>query len=156
MPQVKELLTNYGEISLVWFDVPMTLTEAQSDELYRTVKALQPNCLINSRLGNGRYDYVSLGDNEIPDKLPEAGKASVNYNALNGFKPSPLGLYECAATMNDSWGFSYYDHNWKTAESIKKTREHLRTLGINYLLNVGPDPLGRIPAIAEKILCDAK
>lgn len=155
LPQIKELMSNYGKISLVWFDVPMTLTDEQSDLIYRTVKALQPDCLVNSRLGNGRYDYVSLGDNEIPEKKEEAAE-DVNYNSIDGFKPSPLGLYETAATLNDTWGFSYYDHAWKSAERIRIIREHLNALGINYLLNVGLDPLGRIPAAAVKILKDAK
>ncbi|MBQ9773619.1 MAG: alpha-L-fucosidase [Clostridia bacterium] len=155
LPQVKELLTNYGELSVIWFDVPMTLTEAQSDLLYRTVKELQPNCLINSRLGNGRYDYVSLGDNEIPDRL-DAAEDCVDYNAVDGFKPSPLGLYETAATLNDTYGFSFYDHNWKSPERIREIREQLNSLGINYLLNVGPDALGRVPVAAERILREAK
>ncbi len=150
-------MTEYGEISLAWFDVPMTLTEEQSDLIYRTVKELQPDCLINSRLGNGRYDYVSLGDNEIPEKLETLeSDAAVDYNDIQGFKPSPLGLYETAATMNDTWGFSFTDHNWKSAEQIKELRTHLNGMGINYLLNVGPDALGRIPAEAIEILKNAK
>lgn len=146
MPQIEELMTNYGEISTAWFDVPMTLTEAQSKRIYDTVKKLQPNCLINSRLGNGEYDYVSLGDNEIPEttEVTENG-AEVDYNAVDGLKPSPNGLYETAGTMNDSWGFSYHDQNWKAPEDIYKYKKHLNGLGINYLLNVGLDGLGRIP-----------
>ena len=155
LPQIKELMTNYGEISLAWFDVPMTLTEEQSDLIYRTVKELQPNCLINSRLGNGRYDYVSLGDNEIPERM-DAASGEVDYNSIDGFKPSPLGLYETAATLNDTWGFSFNDHNWKSGARIREIREHLNSMGINYLLNVGPDALGRIPADAVAILKDAK
>ena len=155
LPQIKELMTNYGEISLAWFDVPMTLSEEQSDLIYRTVRELQPNCLINSRLGNGRYDYVSLGDNEIPESM-ETNKDAVDYNAIDGFKPSVLGLYETAATLNDTWGFSFNDHNWKSADRIREIRRHLNGLGINYLLNVGPDALGRIPADAIEILRAAK
>ena len=155
LPQIREIMTNYGEISLAWFDVPMTLSEEQSDLIYRTVKELQPNCLINSRLGNGRYDYVSLGDNEIPTEM-DANVQTTDYNSIEGFKPSPLGLYETAATLNDTWGFSFNDHNWKSAARIREIREHLNGLGINYLLNVGPDALGRIPADALAILRGAK
>lgn len=153
LPQVKEIMTGYGEIALAWFDVPMTLTKEQSQKLYDTVKELQPDCLINSRLGNGMYDYVSLGDNEIPDA--EQGKeeqTAVDYNSIEGFKPSPYGLYETAATMNKSWGFSYHDQDWKDAKTLHEYHRHLNALGINYLLNVGPDGLGRIPAEAEKLL----
>ena len=151
-PQVKEILTQYGDLCLIWFDVPMTINESQSRRIYEAVKKYQPNCLINSRLGNGAYDYVSLGDNEIPDKLEDTTGKAVDMNSIGGFKPSPYGLYETAATLNDTWGFSYHDHNWKTPEFIRSTREKLNGMGINYLINVGPDPLGRITADAQRIL----
>ncbi len=143
IPQIEEIMTNYGPIATAWFDMPMTLTEEQSQQIYDTVKRLQPDCLINSRLGNGKYDYVSLGDNEIPDSLEVAG--NVDYNAVDGLKPSPNGLYETAATMNKSWGFSYHDHDFKTGKQLYDIKKHLNALGINYLLNIGPDGLGRIP-----------
>lgn len=152
MPQVEEILTGYGDLCLIWFDVTMTINESQSRRIYEAVKKYQPNCLINSRLGNGAYDYVSLGDNEIPDKLEDTTGKAVDMNSIGGFKPSPYGLYETAATLNDTWGFSYHDHNWKTPEFIRSTREKLNGMGINYLINVGPDPLGRITADAQRIL----
>lgn len=152
MPQVEEILTGYGDLCLIWFDVPMTINESQSRRIYEAVKKYQPNCLINSRLGNGAYDYVSLGDNEIPDKLEDTTGKAVDMNSIGGFKPSPYGLYETAATLNDTWGFSYHDHNWKTPEFIRSAREKLNGMGINYLINVGPDPLGRITADAQRIL----
>lgn len=155
MPQVEEILTGYGDLCLIWFDVPMTINESQSRRIYEAVKKYQPNCLINSRLGNGAYDYVSLGDNEIPDKLEDTTGKAVDMNSIGGFKPSPYGLYETAATLNDTWGFSYHDHNWKTPEFIRSTREKLNGMGINYLINVGPDPLGRITADAQRILRSA-
>lgn len=150
IPQIREIMSNYGEICTAWFDMPMTLTQEQSQKIYDTVKELQPNCLMNSRLGNGMYDYVSLGDNEIPETLdiPE----EVDYNSVDGLKPSPNGLYETAATMNKSWGFSYRDQNWKPAEQIYSFKKHLNSLGINYLLNIGLDGLGRIPLPSYKIL----
>lgn len=148
-------MTNYGEIATAWFDVPMTLSDEQSQRIYDTVKKLQPNCLINSRLGNGKYDYVSLGDNEIPQDLTQT-EGEVDYNAVDGLKPSPTGLYETAATMNDSWGFSYHDQNWKSPQTICDYRKHLADLGINYLLNVGLDGLGRVPLIARDNLLAAK
>ena len=133
-PQVKEILTNYGDLCLIWFDVPVTLTPEQSDELYRMVKFYQPDCLVNSRIGNGRGDYESADDNFIPDKH-SAGK-----------------LYESPCTMNGSWGYKYYDCNWKTAEEILRIKNKLNGMGCNYLLNVGPDHLGRIPAPCVDIL----
>ena len=159
LPQIEELMTNYGDVFLAWFDVPMTVNAQQSQEIYDTVKRLQPDCLINSRLGNGAYDYVSLGDNEIPATKEEwealrleAESHPTDYQSISGFKPSPFGLYESACTLNHSWGYSNRDHDFKKAEQIAFNRHHLQELGINYLINVGPDPLGRLPGEAMDIL----
>ncbi len=155
-PQVTEILTNYGDLCLIWFDVPHTITPEQSLELNQLVKKYQPDCLINSRIGNGAYDYVSLGDNEIPaTEPPKEADKNIDPNSLGGYKYSPYGLYETAATLNDSWGFKYYDQNWKTAEQIAQTRKKLNSMGVNYLLNAGPDGLGRIPSFSEEILLKA-
>lgn len=152
-PQVEEILRNYGEICLIWFDVPMTLEEHHSKELFQLVKKYQPNCLINSRLGNGAYDYVSLGDNEIPESMTETNEFNKkDMNRIDGIKPSPYGLYETAATMNDSWGYCTWDQNWKSADQIVAIKRKLNGMGINYLLNVGPDGLGRIPGSCQDIL----
>ena len=134
LPQVRELLTNYGDLLLIWFDTPNVITREQSDELYRLVKELQPNCLINSRIGNGLGDYCSLDDNVIPDEYE-----------------SEI-MTETPATLNHTWGFKYYDDDWKSADEVLRLKNHLNSLGINYLLNVGPDHLGRIPAPCLDIL----
>ena len=142
-PQVEEILTQYGDLALVWFDIGSTLTEDQAFDLYSLVRRHQPGCLVNSRIGGGSRqgtnrrivcDYTSSGDNEIPT------------DDKSGM------LYESCATLNDTWGYKPTDQNWKSAEKVRATREHLRALGANYLLNVGPDALGRIPARAAQIL----
>jgi alpha-L-fucosidase len=133
-PQVKEILTKYGDLCLIWFDNPLTLSPKQTDELYAMVKKYQPNCLVNSRIGNGYGDYTSAGDNQIIS------------NDTKG------ALFETPATLNDTWGFKYFDDNWKSAEKVISTKEHLNGLGANYLLNVGPDWLGRFPKPAIDIL----
>lgn len=150
-PQVTELLTRYGDLCLIWFDVPHTITTEQSLELNQLVKACQPDCLINSRIGNGAYDYVSLNDNEYPTKRPET-QEDLDPNGLSGFKVSPYDLYETPGTLNSSWGFKYYDQNWISAETIVERRRKLNGMGVNYLLNVGPDGLGRIPSFSQEIL----
>ena len=149
-PQVKEILTNYGDLCLIWFDVPHTITKEQSLELNHLVKEYQPDCLINSRIGNGAYDYVSLGDNEYPTEFKE--EINADPNSLNGIKYSPHGLYETAGTLNSSWGYKYYDQNWITPEEIANRKDKLNELGINYLLNIGPDALGRIPSFSVEVL----
>ncbi len=136
-PQVKEILTQYGDLCLIWFDTPCTISEAQSRELADMVHTLQPNCLVNSRIGNNLGDYRSWGDNQIPDEYMSDG------------------LYETPATLNDTWGYKSFDANWKDANRVLELKDHLNARGINYLLNVGPDYLGRIPAPAVDILKEA-
>ncbi|MBR5379973.1 MAG: alpha-L-fucosidase [Clostridia bacterium] len=152
MPQIEEILTGYGELCLIWFDVPLTISSSQSRRIYEAVKRYQPNCLINSRLGNGTYDYVSLGDNEIPDSIEDLAGRADDMSAADGQKPSSPILFETAMTLNDTWGFSYHDHNWKSVDEVYAIRNKLNGMGINCLLNVGPDPLGRITADAQRIL----
>lgn len=137
VPQVKELLTEYGDLCLIWFDMPRTIKPEQSKILYDLVKKYQPSCLVNSRIGNNMGDYTSTGDNQIP----------------NDHK---CGLWECPATTNDSWGYKSFDQNWKSPEKILETKRFLNEHNINYLLNVGPDGLGRIPAAAMDILRKVK
>lgn len=136
MPQVEELLTNYGDICLIWFDNPWVITPGQSQELFELVKRLQPNCLVNSRIGNECGDYTSTEDNGY---LYEVKKGE---------------LVECPATLstNDNWGYNSFDEKWRTADEIVDIKEKLNASGINYLLNVGPDSLGRIPVRALNIL----
>jgi alpha-L-fucosidase len=133
-PQVEEILTQYGDLCLIWFDTPLTVSQEQIRELFDLVKKHQPGCLVNSRLGNGLGDYRSLGDNEIPDQYMTGG------------------LFESPATLNDTWGYKSFDNHWKTADQVIALKNHLNERGINYLLNVGPDYLGRIPAPARDIL----
>ncbi len=137
-PQIREILTQYGDICLVWFDIGFTPTKEQSNSLYDMVRSLQPGCLINSRIGCGVCDYTSAGDNEIPN------------DDKSGM------LYETPATINHTWGYKPTDQDWKTPETIRATREHLKKLGANYLLNVGPDALGRIPARSADALIAAR
>lgn len=134
MPQVKELLTHYGPIGLIWFDVPTLMTPARCQQLVDLVRSLQPDTLINSRLGpGGLQDYQSRGDNEIPHTVT-------------------AGAWETAATINDTWGFKKDDQNWKTPEDICFKLVDIVSKGGNYLLNVGPDANGQIPPPSQEVL----
>jgi alpha-L-fucosidase len=132
-PQIEELLTNYGPVALIWFDTPGDLSRADSQDLLDTIRHFQPDCLVNSRLGNGLGDYVTLGDQEIPLTAPE-------------------GLWEAIDTHNDTWGFSALDHNWKSPRELLSRLVRVASLGGNYLLNVGPTGRGRLPEPSVQVL----
>lgn len=134
-PQVRELLTNYGPICLLWFDCPVSLSREQSLDLYNLVRELQPGCLVNSRLGNGLGDYGSLGDNQVPSSQPS-------------------GNWETPATLNDTWGYKFFDHSWKSAPETLGVLAGLASKNVNYLLNIGPQPNGRFPDEAVKVLTE--
>ncbi|MGI6206804.1 MAG: alpha-L-fucosidase [Anaerolineae bacterium] len=125
-PQVRELLTNYGPIAVIWFDTPKRITERQSRELLDLVHQLQPDCLVNGRLGNALGDYAEAGDNAIPEELVQVD-------------------WETPATINDTWGYKVNDHNWKPAGELIRKLVDIASKGGNYLLNVGPTAEGIIP-----------
>lgn len=125
-PQVRELLTNYGPIGLIWFDTPKAMTEAQSRSLLQLVHDVQPDCLVSGRIGNALGDYASAGDNAIPEAFVRED-------------------WETPATINDTWGFKSYDHHWKSTQDLLHKLVDIVSKGGNYLLNVGPTAEGVIP-----------
>ena len=133
LPQIRELLSNYGPIAGVWFDTPGPITPEQSKGLVDLVHTLQPLALVNSRIGNGLGDYETLGDQEIP-RLPRPG------------------LWETPDTANDTWAYAWYDRDWKSPTEIAERLVRVVSRGGTYLLNVGPDGTGRIPAQSARIL----
>jgi alpha-L-fucosidase len=133
IPQLKEILTGYGDIALIWFDTPMETTIEQSKQLVSVVKSMQPNCIVSGRIGNDLGEYMTTGDNFIP---------SLPY----------IGDWEVPATLNDTWGFNKDDHNWKNPDEVIKLLIKINSRGGNYLLNIGPDSLGQVPDESIKIL----
>jgi len=135
IPQVKEILSNYGPISIVWFDTPLNvMTIERAAALEKVVHELQPNCLVSGRLGGkSQSDYASEGDNSIPNTVR-------------------AGDWETPATLNDTWGFKKDDHNWKKPEDLIFKLVDIVSKGGNYLLNVGPDADGVIPAPSQDML----
>lgn len=131
--QVRELLTRYGDITLMWFDVPYKLTPEMSRDLRKLVRSLQPECLVNSRIGNNYGDYLSLSDNAIPTE-PIA-------------EP-----WETCMTMNDSWGYAAHDHHFKSPGQLITHLVEVASKGGNFLLNVGPDGQGVFPPESRHIL----
>jgi alpha-L-fucosidase len=131
-PQVRELLTGYGPVALIWFDTPQLMTAERSQRFTDLVRSLQPNTLIDGRLG-AAGDYVSTGDNIIPgEKRTEA--------------------WETPATINHTWGYRKDDVDWKRPGEIIFKLVDIVSKGGNYLLNVGPMADGVIPPASQDVL----
>jgi alpha-L-fucosidase len=124
-PQLRELLTNYGPMCLIWFDTPQMMTGARPKRLTDIVRTLQPATLIDGRLG-AVGDYQSTGDNAIPNTHLE-------------------GAWEVPATLNRTWGYRTDDHDWKSPGDLVFKLVDIVSKGGNYLLNVGPTAEGVIP-----------
>lgn len=124
-PQIKELLTSYGPICLIWFDTPRTMTKEQGMRFVDIVHTLQPATLIDGRLGT-TGDYRSMGDNRIPNEVLHED-------------------WEVPATINHTWGYKKDDTDWKSPADITFKLVDIVSKGGNYLLNVGPMSDGIIP-----------
>jgi alpha-L-fucosidase len=131
-PQVRELLTGYGPVALIWFDTPRMMTGDRPHRFTKIVRDLQPNTLIDGRLG-ADGDYISTGDNVIPSNV--SGDA-----------------WEVPATINHTWGYRKDDTDWKSPGQITFKLVDIVSKGGNYLLNVGPMADGTIPQVSQDIL----
>ena len=134
--QVTELLTNYGPISELWFDMGSNQPE-QSKELYELVHKLQPDCMVSGRLGNGWYDFAVMADNKYPEGALQAP-------------------WQSAASMFDeTWSYRSWQ---KRGDKHEKTMEKLRSLinvvshGGNFLLNIGPRGDGSVVEFESDVL----
>jgi alpha-L-fucosidase len=136
IPQVRELLTNYGEISMMWFDMWIhhsntVVTKSQLLQLKSMIRELQPNCLVNSRLGlsieeDPDIDYKTLGDNQLGSKKEDFP-------------------WQSPATVAHSWGFHSSDNQWKSTSTLLKSLIGNASLNGNFMLNIGPRANGDVP-----------
>ena len=133
LPQMRELLTNYGKIDLLWYDTPLDLTKEQSEAFVKVVRELQPECIVNGRVGYDLGDYGPLGDNEMPC-------ASADRDL------------EMVATMNHTWGYKKNDQDWKSPKDILCSLIECASRGVNYVVNVGPKADGTIPQPSMEIM----
>ena len=141
--QLKELLTRYGPIGLLWFDGQWEScwTKERGDALYQYVRSLQPDIIVNNRVskpdstaGGGFAKSESMGDYGTPEQtIPPSGFGPGHY-------------WESCMTMNDHWGYNKNDHNWKSTQMLVRNLIDCASKGGNYLLNVGPTSAGNIPA----------
>jgi Alpha-L-fucosidase len=123
-PQLGELLTQYGPIGIIWFDTPELFTKEQSKEIQKFITDLQPNCLINSRIGN------HLGDYDV-----------IEQSLMNKAE----GKWEACITMSGNWGYNRHDTVWKSSEILVRNLVEVVSKGGNLLLNIGPKGDGTFP-----------
>ncbi|MGC8862921.1 MAG: alpha-L-fucosidase, partial [Armatimonadota bacterium] len=126
VPQVREILSNYGKVSILWWDTPVDMTPEMAAELAPLLK-LQPGIITNDRLGGGVQGDISTPEQHIP---PEG---------------IPGRDWETCMTVNDTWGYKSYDNNWKSSETLIRNLIDIASKGGNYLLNVGPTAEGVFP-----------
>ena len=125
VPQVRELFTNYGEVSILWWDTPIDMTPERA-AMFDGLVDLQPGIITNNRLLRG-YD----GDLRTPEQnVPPTG---LDYD------------WEACMTMNDTWGYKSFDHNWKSTKTLIQNLVNSASKGGNYLLNIGPKSNGEFP-----------
>jgi alpha-L-fucosidase len=130
---IRELMTNYGKIDVLWYDVawPLDVQGWESVRMNEMVFQLQPEIIVNNR---NKLD----GDFSTPEQriVAETGTRA----------------WESCMTLNDSWGYQRADDNWKSSKTIVRNLISCSRDGGNYLLNIGPEPDGSIPPESEKIL----
>lgn len=138
--ELRELLTNYGPIGVLWFDGEWesTWNHERGQDLYNFVRGLQPNIIVNNRVDVGREGMAGLtregrfaGDFGTPEQEVPPGAVAGNW--------------ESCITMNDHWGYNSHDQHWKSSRALIRMLCDIASKGGNLLLNVGPQPDGRIP-----------
>jgi alpha-L-fucosidase len=126
VPQVKEILSNYGELDILWWDTPTNMTPERAAK-FQPLLQEHPMLITNNRLGGGYK-----GDTETPEQMvPSTGFPGRNW--------------ETCMTMNDTWGYKSYDNNWKSTKTLIRMLAEVVSKGGNLLLNVGPTSLGEVP-----------
>lgn len=145
-PQLKELVEKYDP-AVLWFDgewIP-EWTESQGRDLYNWLRSLKPDLIINNRVGKGRQGMQGMnayanaaGDFGTPEQEILEGTSDMDW--------------ESCMTMNDTWGFKKNDHNWKSEKVLIDNLIDVAAKGGNYLLNIGPDATGTIPAASVERL----
>jgi alpha-L-fucosidase len=129
---IRELLTNYGKIDILWYDVswPLDVKGWESEKMNKMVFELQPDIIVNNR-------NKLPGDFATPEQRIEAAEAGR--------------AWEACMTLNDSWGFHRADDAWKTPKQVVRNLITCARDGGNYLLNIGPTADGSIPPETTEI-----
>jgi alpha-L-fucosidase len=132
---IRELLTNYGKIDVLWYDVdwPLTAEQWESKKMNEMVFKLQPDIIVNNRNG-------LPGDFSTPEQTIRAERGGR--------------AWESCMTMNNSWGYTPADDDWKNSKTIVRNLVTCARGGGNYLLNIGPKPDGSVPEQSVSVLTE--
>jgi alpha-L-fucosidase len=154
--QLRELLTRYGDVALIWFDGLYNQRKFDGLRMERAIYAVQPQTLINNRIG-------IPGDFETPEKflpasIPVRGRTLDFDHRETGTEPDYLPtadqfrLWETCMTINDTWAYNENDRNFKSSQYLIRALVEVASRGGNFLLNVGPGPDGTIqPEFQERL-----
>mgnify|MGYP002347304421 FL=1 len=140
--QLKELIDNYGPLAIMWFDGEWdaSWTHERGVDLYNYLRALQPDLLVNNRVGKGRAGMSGM------DEGQGVGDFGTPEQEVPGTGFAPGVYWESCMTMGDTWGYNAAETNWKSARQLLHHLIDSASKGGNYLLNVGPTAEGLIPA----------
>jgi alpha-L-fucosidase len=146
--QLRELLTRYGDVVLIWFDGLYNQRKFDGYRMQQVIHDLQPETLINNRIGiPGDFETP---EQFLPASIPVRGN-TLDFNHKNagtkpGEVPSPedFRLWETCMTINNTWAFNKNDRDFKSAQHLIRTLVEVASKGGNFLLNVGPGPDGAI------------
>ena len=145
--QVRELMTRYGTLDIIWWDYSKKGSEGpfwRADELMAMVRRHQPDIVSNNRL----YHITSPKDSAHADRLkalrPEQGDFTTPEQHIPDTGIAGID-WEVCMTMNTTWGYSEHDHAWKSSEQLIRNLIDIVSKGGNYLLNIGPKGDGAIP-----------
>lgn len=148
--QVRELLTQFGQVDLLWFDFSFVKAETRadfstgkgreawrSDELYRMIRELQPKIMMNDRLD--LPVEMNSWDIKTPEQVQPMGWVKVNGVPV---------VWEACQTFSGSWGYFRDEFTWRSTENLIHTLIDCVSKGGNLLLNVGPTGRGEFDARA--------
>ena len=148
--QLKELITGYGPLGILWFDGEWEKpwTHERGVDLYNYVRSLQPNIIVNNRVGKGRTGMGGM------DKGQGVGDYGTPEQEIppTGFGPGVA--WESCMTMNRHWGYNKNDQNWKSTQTLVRTLIDCASKGGNYLLNIGPTSEGLFPPASVERLAE--
>lgn len=134
LPEVNQLLTDYGDIAIFWWDTPRAMSKEVVDSLYHVTTALQPAIITNDRLGSEYPGDHKTYERHMPKKKPEDK------------------YWELCQPVSGSWGYRSDDQNFKSLESLIGNLANAASMGGNYLLNVSPTSLGTLsPKAVERM-----